>query len=188
MLLPPVRQALAGVRQRPLHHLNGRDSPGAACRREDAAPRDDAALLLSWVEQHERGVGDTDDRGQGRSVRVVDHDGVGLGVDPLTQPSRIARQRQRAGGARVHDATAVQQLPAGGSPEPPRADWRPLDELAPADADERQRDEEQDDREGHHHGADVQADDQGARREAGHQELRPGEAEQYAALASGART
>ena len=65
--------------------------------------RDDPALLLSWVEQHERGMGDTDDRGQGRSVRVVDHDGAGLGVDPLTQPSRIAGQRQRAGGARLHD-------------------------------------------------------------------------------------
>ena len=143
--------------------------------------RDDPALLLSGVEQHERGVGDADDRGQGRSVRVVDHDGAGLGVDPLTQPSRIARQRQRSGGARLHDAAAVQQLPAGGSPQPPRADRRPLDELPAADADERQRDEEQDDREGHHHGADVQAEDQGAGGEAGHHELGSGQAEQYAA-------
>ena len=76
-----------------------RDAPGPAGGGEHAAPAGDPTLLLDGVEQDERGVRDADDRGQRRLVRVVDHDGAGLGVDPLTQPGGVTGQRQRPGGA-----------------------------------------------------------------------------------------
>ena len=89
----------------------------------------------SRVEQDERRVGDADDRGQRRAVRVVDHHGAGLGVEPLAQPRGVAWQGQRSRGARLHDAAAEEQLAAGRAPQPPRDDREPLDELAAADAD-----------------------------------------------------
>ena len=103
------------------------DASGAASGGEHAAPARDPALLLERVEQDERWVGDADDGGQRRGVRVVDHDRAALGVEPLTQTRRIARQRERASGSRLHDATAEQQLTAGGPPEPAADDGQPLD-------------------------------------------------------------
>ena len=111
--------------KRPLHHLDRGDAPGPAGGGEDAAPADDAAFLLGRVEQDERGVRDADDRGQGRRVRVVDHHGAGLGVDPLAQPGGVAGQRQGSGGARLHDPTAVTAVARRSSATATRADRQP---------------------------------------------------------------
>jgi len=71
---PPLGQPLAGVRQRPLHHLQRGDPTGAAGGGEQPSPADYAALLLDGVEENERRVRDADDRGERRLVWVVDHD------------------------------------------------------------------------------------------------------------------
>jgi hypothetical protein len=90
--------------------LERRQPPGSAGGREHTSPADDPTLLLGWVEEHEGGVGDADDRGQGGGVWVVDHDSAGLGIDPLPQAGGVARQRQRSSRSRLDDTTAVEQL------------------------------------------------------------------------------
>ena len=151
--------------------------------REYASPGDDPAFLFGRVEQHERGMRDADDRGQGRGVRVVDHHRAGLGVDPLPQPGGVARESERPGGPWLHDAPPVDELTACGAPQPSAADGRPLDELAPADPDEGEGDTHEDDRERDDDGADVEPEHQARCGDPGHGELKPGESEEYAAPA-----
>ena len=172
MLAPPVRQPLSGVGERALHDLHGGEPARAASRGEDAPPADDTAFLLGGVEEHERRMGDADDRGQRGRVRVVDHDGACLRIEPLAQPRCIAGEREGAGGAGLDDATPVEKLPAGQAPQPAKADRRPLNQLPTTDADPSERDEDRDDREGHDDGPAVQAQDQRACRKARHHELR----------------
>src|SRR3954447_8041938 len=104
VLLPPVRQTLTGVRQRPLHHLDRRQPTGPTSRGEDTTPRHHAPLLLSWIEEREGWVGGADDRGQRRGVGVVHHHGARLGINPLTKAGAVAREGEGSCGAWLRDA------------------------------------------------------------------------------------
>ena len=83
-------------------------------------------------------MGDADDCRQRRAVRVVDHHGTALGVEPLPQPRSIARQRQSPHRTRSHDPASEEQLAAGRAPHPARHHGEPLDQLAATDADPRE--------------------------------------------------
>ncbi|MPM30980.1 hypothetical protein SDC9_77533 [bioreactor metagenome] len=127
---PPLGQALPGVRQGALEHLQGGDAPGAAHGRQHPAPRGHAAFLLAGVEQHERGMGDHGDDGEGSGGRVVHHPSPGLGVGVLPQPGHVAGQRERSRRARGDDSAPVGQLPTGLAPQPPAGHRQPLHERA----------------------------------------------------------
>ena len=102
-----------------------RDPPGTADGGQDAAPGADAAFLLAGIEEHERGMGDLAHDGQ--------RGGVGSWIMPaLVSGSVYSRSRamspgrRGADGARDDDPEPVQQLPAGGAPQPPAGDGQPL--------------------------------------------------------------
>ncbi|MPM79888.1 hypothetical protein SDC9_126930 [bioreactor metagenome] len=123
---PPFGESGARVRQGPLQDLKGGDPPGAADGREHAAPGADAAFLFAGVEEHERGMGDLAHHGQGGRVGVVDHPGPGVGVGVFTQARHVAGQGEGSDGARDDDPAPVEQLSAGGAPQPPAGDGQPL--------------------------------------------------------------
>ena len=178
---PPIGQALAGLGQGAFHDLERGEASGAAGGGQDSSPADHSSLLFGRVEKHERGVGDPNDRGQGRGVRVVDHDRPGFGVDPLPQPGSIAGECESPGGSGLEDAPPVAELSARGAPHPDRADGRPFDQRAATHLHEGQRHAERDDGDGQHDRADVQSEDKRACGGADHDQLWAGQAEQYAA-------
>src|SRR3546814_5465168 len=93
-------------------------------------------------------MGDRNDRGPRRAVRVEHHHRAGVRVKPLTQPGRIPGKRERADRPRGDDATPVNQLASRGAPQPDADDGQPLDEFAPPDGDPGQGAAADDDREG----------------------------------------
>ena len=123
---PPFGESGAGVWEGAFEDLQCRDAPGPADGRENASPGRDAAFLLAGVEEHERGMGDLAHHGQGGGVGVVDHPGAGVGVGVFAQARHVAGQGEGSDGARDDDPAPVQQLPAGGAPQPPAGDGQPL--------------------------------------------------------------
>ncbi|WIM72832.1 hypothetical protein QP028_03050 [Corynebacterium suedekumii] len=61
------------------------------------------------------------------------HSGPGLGIDVLTQPGRVAGQREGSCRAWGDDPAPVGQLSAGGAPQPPAGHRQPLDQRAARD-------------------------------------------------------
>jgi hypothetical protein len=105
---PPVRQASPEVRQGTFQHLEAGYPPGAAAGGQHPGPGLDAAFLFGEVQQHERGVGDLGDGGEGGVVRIVDHDRPRRGVDPLPQGGGAAWQGEGSGGAWFAHAVSCQ--------------------------------------------------------------------------------
>lgn len=136
---PPFGQAGPGVGQGALQHLQRADPPGTANGGEHATPGSDAASLLGGVEEHERGMHDFADDGEAGLMGVVDHAGPGLRVAILSQPCGIAGQGEGPDRTWGHDPATVDQLPAGGTPEPPAGDRNPLHDRAARDRHPRHR-------------------------------------------------
>src|SRR5699024_4248165 len=126
---PPFGKPRPGIWQGAFEHLQTRDPPRPAGGREDAAPGGDAAFLFTGIEEHERGMRETDDRGEGVLVRVVNHCRPGFWVHILPQRGGVTWEGEDTRWARRDDTAAIQQLPDADPPYPPESDRYPLDEF-----------------------------------------------------------
>ena len=126
---PPFGKPRPGIWEGAFEHLQTRDPPGTTDGGEDAAPGGDAAFLFTGVEEHERGMREADDRGEGVLVRVVNHRCSGLWVHILPQRGGVTGEGECARWARFDDAAAIQQLPDADPPYPSESNRHPLDEF-----------------------------------------------------------
>ena len=115
---PPFGETASGAGHCALGDLHARDATRPADRREHPPPAGHPTLLFAAVEKNESRMRDADDRRQGLSVRVLDHGGARLGVDPLSERGGVAGECERARGARLDQVRAESQLAADASPHP----------------------------------------------------------------------